>query len=471
MDARIIAVIVLAVFLVLTVSAYYDELTGMITGEGSWPMKIEGPAAAGQFYPREKWELEGFMDGLFGEQESRPVQNLKAMITPHAEYAKAADVYKAAYQAIPKGVFTRFIIIGPSHYKDFYGFSVPDATHWRTPLGMVKVSMTGLKLESLHVNDASIYESEHSFETQIPFIQSTLGGDAEVILIVAGNINPAVLGDVISPYLDGKTMLIVTSDFGGYMPYDRAVDADRTCIDAVNTLNFTGAYRCQMDGKAPVMALMYIAQKNGWAGSLLKYDAAGGKNGAMGFAAVAFSPARLSDGGKQRLITLVRETAASAKAPATDAASLEPELLRVSGCMVALRRNGVPAGSYGSVFPKAPLYKCVTDNALALLSEPKYAWVRDTSGNDTVEISVLTAPQFVEHISPDDVIKAVVPGEDGVMISHAGRSMVFFPQAWEDLPDAQQFLTKMCTDMGASADCWTKKEATIETFRAETFTG
>lgn len=100
---------------------------------------------------------------------------------------------------------------------------------------------------------------------------------------------------------------------------------------------------------------------------------------------------------------------------------------------------------------------------------------RDKLGDTIVEVSVLSVPKEVAAKKPEDFVKAVKVGRDGLVIDYGGASGLLLPQvAVEEGFDAQQFLDCVCWKAGLPQQAWRderggKPVARISTFQAQVF--
>ena len=83
-----------------------------------------------------------------------------------------------------------------------------------------------------------------------------------------------------------------------------------------------------------------------------------------------------------------------------------------------------------------------------------------------VEISVLTPSQPLEFAGPDDLLRKLRPGVDGVTLRLDRRRATFLPQVWESYPDPRLFLTLLAQKMGADPDAWRDPRLQVETYQA-----
>ena len=265
--------------------------------------KVREPAVAGQFYPGKKAELTKMIDGFLAQVKGEPIGKLRALICPHAGYIYSGPTAAYAYKQLVGRDIQTVIILAPSHTAYFQGASVPDADAYRTPLGLVEISLLAdelakgkpfVRAPKVRIRggrEGTPHTYEHSLEVQLPFLQKVLK-DFRLVPVVFGQVDPQAVAGKLADRLDDKTLLIASSDLSHYKPYDEAIGIDRKCIDAIRRLDTKGIDREQACGRGPILTLMHLAKKKGWKVQLLDYrnsgDTAGDKSGVVGYAAIAF---------------------------------------------------------------------------------------------------------------------------------------------------------------------------------------
>jgi len=438
------------------------------------------PAVAGGFYPGDETTLANMVDGYLNQAEKKDLPSIRGLVAPHAGYIYSGPTAAHAYKQLSDKKIKTAIVVGPSHHTYLKGASIPDVTHYKTPLGLVPLSSKAkeiLREDGITSNPAA-HAREHSVEVQMPFLQRVLG-DFEVVPVVVGEMDSEKLADILVKYVDEETVLVASSDLSHYHPYETANKLDKICTDAIPPLNLGAMSSCEACGKTPVLALMHVAKKKGWSGVLLDYtnsgDTAGDKQRVVGYASIAFYEKEGVTGeGKETLLKLARETVEShvreGKATEVDESTLPPELTNIQGCFVTLHKHGQLRGCIGDIFPKRPLYQCIIGNAVnAAANDYRFKPVKPAELSEIdVEVSVLSVPKKLEYENPEDLLKKLTPQKDGVVVEYQGRKSTYLPQVWEQLPNKQEFLTRLCTKQGSPPDCWTKG-AKIETYRAQVF--
>ena len=124
----------------------------------------------------------------------------------------------------------RVALFGPAHRVYLEGMAVPSTDAFATPLGAVRIDRWSVDaiaaLPGVGVSDEA-HREEHSLEVQLPFLQTVLD-DFELLPVVVGRCDPAVVAAVFDAAWGGdETLIVVSSDLSHYLAYDEArmVDA------------------------------------------------------------------------------------------------------------------------------------------------------------------------------------------------------------------------------------------------------
>lgn len=147
-----------------------------------------------------------------------------------------------------------------------------------------------------------------------------------------------------------------------------------------------------------------------------------------------------------RLLAIAREAVdAAARGQAHPLAlEREPAPLRDPGAaFVTLRRpDGSLRGCIGSLSPRRPLARDVADNAMnAALRDPRFPPVTAAEAPTlSVSVAVLSPFEPVDAADEEDLLGALRPHVDGLLIHDRGRRALFLPQVWDQLPEPRPFL-------------------------------
>lgn len=178
---------------------------------------------------------------------------------------------------------------------------------------------------------------------------------------------------------------------------------------------------------------------------------------------------------RQTLLSIARQTLSSVCAggalPTFDAAQMPPALTTHRACFVTLTLDGRLRGCIGTVLATEPLYLSVAHNACgAAKRDPRFdPVVEEEVGAIRIEISVLTEPEPLQWSSPDDVLRALRPGVDGVLLRRDLRLATFLPQVWEHVPEKERFMALLCEKAGFDPSAWRTPGTAILTYQVESF--
>jgi AmmeMemoRadiSam system protein B/AmmeMemoRadiSam system protein A len=471
-------------------------------GEGATGAKVREPAVAGIFYPKDPAELSQTIQDCLAAARVQPVGDLKALICPHAGYEFSGPVAAYAYKLLAGRSFDTVVVMGPSHYAYLHGASLPDAGLYRTPLGDVPISGKAgrLALSSPYsIEPACIVQRpdwwtqssrlpptvetadtwEHSVEVEIPFLQRTLGR-FELVPIVFGDVDTAQAAKALAPIVDDRTLIVASSDLSHYFPYEVARELDRSCVDAICRLDIKAMQSQQACGRIPILVLMHLAKERGWKARLLDCrnsgDTGGDKSRVVGYAAIAFYAPfgrHLGEDQRRSLLRIAR-SALPGSAPGNHpphAALSGSSLAEPRGCFVTLTEHGMLRGCIGNLEAQDPLPEAVAENARsAATADPRFPPVSEReSGSIRIEISVLSEPRELYFSSPEDLLRKLQPGVDGVILRIGDRVATYLPQVWEQLPDKVEFLDSLARKAGCNPSDWRNPGAAVSLYEAESF--
>jgi len=283
-------------------------------------LKVRRPVVAGAFYAGSPSSLRSQVEWCFKHElgpgeipkpEDRPLEDLVALVCPHAGYMYSGPVAAHAYARLAReGKPDTVVILGPNHTGYGSAVSVWTDGAWRTPLGDVEVDS---ELAKAIVNGAKIITAdeeahlmEHSIEVQLPFLQYLYGSDFRIVpicMLFQDMSTSREVGEAIALAVRGSgrnTLLIASTDLTHYEPQQVAERKDRAIIEAVEALDVGGLYRTveelpvSMCGYGPTAAVMVAARELGASrGELLKYATSGDITGdtlrVVGYASIAIT--------------------------------------------------------------------------------------------------------------------------------------------------------------------------------------
>ncbi|MCY3021464.1 MAG: AmmeMemoRadiSam system protein B [Planctomycetota bacterium] len=251
--------------------------------------ELREPAVAGAFYPEDKTALTEMISGFLAKVPDQPLDNLRALVCPHAGYMYSGQTAAFAYKQLLGRSFRTVFILGPSHYADFEGAYIAPVGGYKTPLGVVPLADEAAQLAEVRpfVSKPRFEiqaprwgrgkagekvgrpdEFEHSLEVQVPFLQRVLK-DFAIVPIMFGRVQPAEVAKALRDRIDDKTLIVASSDLSHFYTDDVARQLDDACIKAIVNLDVASLAKQEACGKAPILALVEIAKAKGWKAKLL----------------------------------------------------------------------------------------------------------------------------------------------------------------------------------------------------------
>ena len=431
---------------------------------------VRPTAVAGSFYPADAGQLIRQVDGFLADVKT-PVAGAKppkAIIAPHAGYIYSGPIAASAYALLTplRGLVSRVILLGPSHRVAFRGVALGTAQVWETPLGPVRIDPFGQEalkgLPSVGVLDAA-HGAEHSLEVHLPFLIRTLG-DVALVPLVVGEASAETVATVLDALWGGpETVIVVSSDLSHYLDYDACRRVDQATAQAINAFDGAAIERDGACGRVPVSGLLLTAKRRGMTIQALDLrnsgDTAGPRDRVVGYGAWALYDAP-SSSPRRRLEDLawssIRHGLAAGAPLSVPSGETDPLFDTQGACFVTLKRDGMLRGCIGSPVAWRNLGEDVADNAFkSAFRDPRFPplTANELPGLD-LSITVLTPPVPMTFGSEEDLLAQLRPGRDGLIISDGGKSALFIPSVWEQLPNPRDFLTHLKVKAGMGATHW-----------------
>lgn len=133
-----------------------------------------------------------------------------------------------------------------------------------------------------------------------------------------------------------------------------------------------------------------------------------------------------------------------------------PRLRAPGASFVTLRRSGALRGCTGRLEAVAPLVADVARSAhRAACADTRFEPVeqRELAGLE-IKISVLSALVPLPARSEAELLRALRPGVDGLVLREGPAGATFLPAVWESLPEPPAFLRELLRKAGLPADHW-----------------
>jgi len=423
------------------------------------------------FYPADRRvlarEVGELLDGVDSVHSLAPRFGFpKAVIAPHAGYIYSGPVAAHAYEALApaRGIVNRVVVLGPVHRVPVRGLALPDADAFETPLGRIPVDPDARRsLADLPqvVVSGRAHALEHSLEVQLPFLQQVLG-EFLLVPLAVGDASVAEVAQVIERLWGGpETLVVISTDLSHYLPYREATRIDSETAGRIESLA-TDLHHEQACGATPLNGMLQVARAKGLAIRRLALcnsgDTAGGRDQVVGYSAFALFEGEpvSSDEAGRTLVALARAAIAHRLDPAQPAPRADAALwLKQCGAtFVTLMHEGRLRGCIGSLAAARPLGEDVVENALAAaFRDPRFAPLTAAEWAGTqVEVSLLGAPKPIAFADEAELLAAIEPGLDGIIVAADGKRATFLPQVWESIPDKRRFLAELVAKAGLPAD-------------------
>jgi len=429
---------------------------------------VRPAAVAGMFYPGNGQQLAAevgeLLDGV--ECTAPKIGFPKALIVPHAGYIYSGPVAARAYDelAAARGVVTRVVLLGPSHYVAGRGLALPAAEQFETPLGRIPLdtaAMASLADLPQVVTSAPAHAQEHSLEVQLPFLQKMLAAFT-LVPIAAGAATVEEVSQVLERLWGGpETLIVISTDLSHYHPYDEARRIDGATLARVQACA-TDIDHEEACGATVLNGFLALCRKKGLAVRLVQAcnsgDTAGGRDRVVGYAALAVDEATTpsAEEAGRTLIEIAKGAIANGLALSSVPVKRNhlPWLLQPAATFVTLTMDGQLRGCMGSLSAARALGQDVASNArAAAFEDPRFPKLtREEWRRCAVEVSLLSAPKALPFGDEADLLAQLRPGEDGLILECDGRRGTFLPQVWETLPDRRQFLHALVAKAGLPAD-------------------
>ncbi|HZZ63473.1 MAG TPA: AmmeMemoRadiSam system protein B [Roseiarcus sp.] len=451
--------------------------------------EVHPAQVAGLFYPEGAQSLRNLIARM-GEG-ARPDGGVspKVAVAPHAGIVYSGSVAATAFGPWARRVDPprRIVIIGPAHRFVFRGLAIHPAMAWSTPLGEARVAPdlhAGLAQAGAAAVDARPFAGEHSLEMHLVMLQALLPAPFEILPILVGDAEPARVVEALRLVWGGpETAIAVSSDLSHFLDREsaEAIDADTArLIETLDAASLEGRRAC---GYLPIIGALTIAAERDLRVSGLHLassaDVGAGSSRVVGYGAFAFeyaASAQLNDADRALLLsTCMAGLAAAARRGGRMPAlrldgRVSPVLAARRATFVTLAQGGRLRGCVGSPAPRTSLIEDAMTNAVqAGFADPRFPHLTEAEldGLD-IGVSILSHPRPVPAQSETDLVKALEPDRDGLILGVGRRRALFLPSVWRQVADPHEFVR--CLMLKAGLDPQSSPSGrTTERFRTETF--
>jgi len=141
-----------------------------------------------------------------------------------------------------------------------------------------------------------------------------------------------------------------------------------------------------------------------------------------------------------------------------DRTQLSGALLHEQGNFVTLTQRGILRGCIGTLETTQCLAQSIAANAFnAAFHDTRFTPLTAAELDQTqIEISVLSRPEPMDVHTRRELLAALRPGEDGLLLKEHGHHATFLPKVWDQVPDPRQFVQHLMAKAGLPDDYWSE---------------
>lgn len=182
-----------------------------------------------------------------------------------------------------------------------------------------------------------------------------------------------------------------------------------------------------------------------------------------------YSPAE-----QAQLLGIARQTleavASGKPRPEVKLDKLPPRLCEERACFITFHIDHELRGCTGTLAARRPLAEEVAATTVqTAFNDPRFSAVEAFEVPlIRIEVSVLTPSTPLKFERPDDLLRLLRPGIDGVTLRLGLYRGTFLPQVWERVPNPAEFLAMLSRKMGLPTDAWRLPGMEVETYQTVT---
>ena len=180
------------------------------------------------------------------------------------------------------------------------------------------------------------------------------------------------------------------------------------------------------------------------------------------------------DEGKKAVIfarNVIEEYVKNSKIPIT---SLNGPFIENQGAFVTIHTypNHDLRGCIGIPLPVMSLNNAIVEGAKSATRDPRFPPLEENElSNIIIEVTILTKPEKINVDEPQEYIKEIEIGRDGLIVEQGFFKGLLLPQVpVEQGWDIEDFLSHTCMKAGLTPDAWYDKNTKILKFSGQVFT-
>ena len=428
-------------------------------------------ATAAFFYPAESYQTDNDNDGYIEHKSLYTKHKPLVVIEPHYGYRRSSAVAAASYDYL-RGFAQKLkniILVGPLH-QNIKGAVLPKVGSITTPLGEVQINRNIIgELQKNPLFDKNQpYPVKNSINMQLPFIANTFD-KVKIVPILYGDIKIEKLVDVVSQYVSPKNLIIIVADLPAYFPLNKD--------EVVNGKHA----KCQEVGIKTAMAL---ARKYGLVPKLLNVESQANYKG-VSFKQRGWSYKEPTEKPvlygvelyhhnlqnfvrhhQKELLDIVKKGLSSGidKRYKVKRKYYNDFLFNRGASLINIYRDKKLLASTGDVAATKAIAADISDNIFHALNSLSKKDLRNIAALK-VSLQLLTDMEEIKFSTYEDLMEKIEYGVDGLVIRSGEREGFLPPDAWLDVKDKAEFLTKLKIKAGLSPTYWSD---TTKVFRFRT---
>ena len=268
--------VVLASILILLLLFFYWQRIALITQKKETPIfseqNLEQINKTGTLNPTRQFDQDAMRTAIFEAEKNtlEKEQQYLGAIVPH--HLLAAHLIADAFRQLSLQQPQTIILIAPNHDEAGNSPIITAKNFWQTSLGILETDQTMISKLLVEPNimlNEEVMFLEAGISDLVPFIQYYFPKTQLVPILVSnrmGNDHVARLIDLLSPYINEKTILIGSVDFSHYLPSTEAQKRDQETRSAIMEKNYEKIMKFgndHLDSPPALLTVLQIAEQKG----------------------------------------------------------------------------------------------------------------------------------------------------------------------------------------------------------------
>jgi AmmeMemoRadiSam system protein A len=299
------------------------------------------------------------------------------------------------------------------------------------------------------------FAGEHAIEVQLPFIQTHFKNPM-IVPIVVGNADSGSVCDILSHFWSDKdNVFVISSDLSHFHTVDRATKIDSetyAMIESCDTENFSHERAC---GATAIRGLADFASRMGFApiriGTLNSGNFSGDKSSVVGYGAWLLAECGtnkfIKDHFSELTLAICRGSIESHFSGVGNFTIGDiPAVFQQLGAAFVTLKIGVDLrGCVGSIRAHQSLFTDLVSNARgSAFRDSRFPPLTASEfKNVKISVSLLSKPQRIAFNGERELLDAITPQVDGIIIRDGFFQSVYLPCVWEQLPNKRDFMASL----------------------------